>query len=161
VNYKHGKHDIELTNGGEFTTVLNGKVIRAPSLAAIKKKLDAAAKVAFKPFNALRDARYNDKEDTRIEGMVRVTVIGIEKSTGSNRYLRQKWQFLLDGQQPYGGQWTELTVDTPENIAAVQVARKYREETQRIKDERMEKQKELDDAIETVLADTFGNRSSD
>lgn len=69
MRFKHNNIDIDLQDNGTFTAKVNGAEISAPSLPAIKKKIDKSA--PFKPFDAITIDYYDKIEDIRIVGMVK------------------------------------------------------------------------------------------
>ena len=73
MKFEHKKIDITCDESGEFSAYVSGQIIRKPSLAAMKKAIDAAADTAFKPFDAWVDY------GSRGEKKRRVTITGISR----------------------------------------------------------------------------------
>ena len=86
----HNGIDITITPSGQFVAVKNGERIVAPSLQAIKKKLDGRGK--FVSFVALKPQSYYS------DSLKEITVIGIKEPRANSSSWRQKrkWK-LADG----------------------------------------------------------------
>ena len=96
--FEHNGITITLLPSGQFAATVGGKTLTAPSLAAIKKKLNGSK--AFQEFPALMV----------LYGAIReVRAVGITK----NKY-GTAWK-LSNGETPH-----EVYADTPENRVALQ-----------------------------------------
>ena len=74
--FTHNGIEIALNGVGEFWAVIDGKREKAPSLAAMKKRIDS--RDTFKPFDALI-LSYKDE-------IKQIRVIGITKPSGKRTY---------------------------------------------------------------------------
>lgn len=111
ATYEHGGVAIQFNEArGEFLATINGKLASGASLAGIKKKIDAAAASAFKPFSALASPEWGNKKDHFIE----VKVVGIVRGR-KVRYGANKDSWETDT----GRHFRSLMADTPENRAAI------------------------------------------
>ena len=93
--FKHKGTDIAVTDKGQFTAYVDGHEVVAPSLAAMKKKLDKVN--PFEQFDALDTAHGNKP----------VRVVGISRARASWR--SDKWK-LRDGSSR-----RSVYANTPEN----------------------------------------------
>lgn len=99
---------------GEFTAYdKSGKLVRKPSLAAMKKALDAADK--FEPFNALREADYRDHRTQPDADYIQCRVIGVQKPPGKQSW-HNKPQWIIEGDSR---RERRVWPDTPETLAAL------------------------------------------
>ena len=110
MEYEHKGTKIQFSEqSAEFTALIAGKVVRATSLASIKKKIEAAN--TFQPFNALREVTWSDKTKANY---IEVRVVGIQKPRGKTSWSnRPEW--LCEGSRSVRAVWE----DTPENRAAI------------------------------------------
>lgn len=100
ATFQHKGVEITLGANGKFSAQTETGRIEAPSLDAIKKKLDKEPD--FTPFKAFAIAGYSDLT------LVDRTVTGVVKGRG--RYGKDEWQTNW-GKEP------SVYVDTPENRA--------------------------------------------
>lgn len=94
---------IEVTDAGIFRAKVGGNVLVAPSVAALKKKMDATEK--FVPFTAVvPDPPYgvSPREYKRVQVLARKSVRG-------------KWHWVLDN----GRSHTQVFADTPASVDAL------------------------------------------
>lgn len=120
-------------SSGRFTAAINGRFARFPSLAAAKKKIDAANE--FVPFPAL---------DMEYSTIVEFTVTGIEKARG-----RSSWSnpdvWICDDKKPRRAVYPLAAREVLKKIIA------HKAETRCIQDERAEQLR----AIESGLPDAL------
>jgi hypothetical protein len=135
TTFKHNGTDIELRDNGKFYAKTAAGMIEAPSLVAIKKKLDAKAK--FEPFSVIFEtSKWDGGFSRRVRSIGTAKVVGIYSP-------RAKWRgamWQLEGSERDTGAVIE---DTPENRAALQAyidAMAHREQVVR----------EADDAVEAA-----------
>lgn len=100
--FVHKGVEITITPGGAFTAVVGGKTIMAPSLPAMRKKLDKAAE--FESFSAFVHTYGGQIKRFRVTGV-------------RNNPRKDHWNPLLfvcdDGENR-----SRVYPDTPENVAA-------------------------------------------
>lgn len=145
MNYEH-KH-IAITfreQNATFNAQVNSEWLRAPSLTAIKKKIDLALEQVFKPFSAI-----SADSDT----IKPFTVLRVECRT--ERRHKDEKQFVTDapGWQQHRAR---VTLDTPKNRAQIAAYNKLHKDNHR-KIELLKK--EIDDArrdIPEISASEFG-----
>lgn len=125
-------------SNGDFVAYVNSVRVEKLSLAAMKKHIDGAAADGFKAFSCLLKARYS-------EAFEKVNVIGFRVEKKRDSWRKDKLKFVIEGEQHIDP--SELFIDTPENMVAYKAADKYRKETQKIEEDRSEKQKKLWDAV--------------
>lgn len=105
--YSHKGIEIEFRESrSDFLATILGKRVAAPSLVAMKKKIDAAKAENFQTFTALREREYNDPKG---KDLFKVTIVGKSKTAS-------KWNrgAFVDDQ---GKHHSRLLPDTPEAIA--------------------------------------------
>lgn len=122
--------------GGHFVATVKGARVRKPSLQAMKKHIDEMGRIKFKPFTALCETTYMDKDLKGAPGYMRVEVIGIAKNT--QRYSGgRKHSFMViaprkDGGEPHASEaMRTLYEDTPENLALLVAEEKKRKEKEK------------------------------
>lgn len=106
ADFTHNGISISLTAHGKFAAVIDGKNTTAPSLDAIKKKIDGPSSAAFQEFPALLVSEYRGAPDP-------VKVVGIKKSRRTS-WRSDEW--LLDS----GATQRAVAKDTKENRASIQ-----------------------------------------
>lgn len=112
MEYKHRGVKIEFVEmGGVFVAIVNDKRTTAPSLSAIKSKIDKAQANTFEPFDAFRFSSdgYRSTKPDKIE---KFRVTGIERKS---RGLRAGFGFTVSGGGFYSAP-NEVILDTPENL---------------------------------------------
>lgn len=109
MDYEHGGVKIKFTEQtGEFSAHVAGKFIKAPSLAAIRKRIDSSK--TFAPFEALVE-----KGGWHAEGYEVVTIVSISRPKGKNTWRNEpKW---IDSK---GREYREVATNSPENLVALQ-----------------------------------------
>ena len=136
ASFTHGETAITMTDDGKFSATIGGEEVTKPTLAAIKKAIDAAGGPgAFQPFEALLLHRYSSFEPT----LATVTSIGIPRGWRSKPEYRVTLQ---------GGERTTtdlLYKNTQENIELFKALVKRHEEFSRAHKE-LEKEFEKDKA---------------
>jgi hypothetical protein len=149
--FEHGGIQISFSERDvEFTASVGGKLIRKQSLAAMKAHIDKARASAFKPFSALVRPSWNTKANVKGAALCRVEVQSVEKVRG-NKYLNHSHEFVISG---YSNQ-KDVIEDTPQNIARFIEAKKHEQETSRIRSEREKKQRQLDESVVKIKADSM------
>lgn len=109
MEYEHGGVKIRFAEQtGEFSAHVAGKYVKAPSLAAIKKRIDSSK--TFASFEALVE-----KSGWHAEGYEVVTIVSISRSKGKESWRNQsKW---IDSK---GREYREVATNSPENLFALQ-----------------------------------------
>ena len=111
--FEHKNIKIELSEqSGEFSARFDGRIVRAPSVVALKKKLDSLLEAKAGAFTALVNTT-----GYRSRGIFRVSIVGIEKARG--RFGRAG---LDNWKSDDGNTYHEVFTDTPENEAALKAA---------------------------------------
>lgn len=138
MKYEHGGIEITMNeHDAKFTATVGGKFVRKESLAAMKKHIDAAAKVAFQEFDALTEKYVHDSVKIPGTELRRVKIKGVEKST---RYGSRR-----DACKVFIGfeHWDTVFKDCPETIKAYAALEKHEEETSQYMKARRKQQEEL------------------
>ena len=130
-SFEHSGTKIILTEQGEFTASINGKLVRTPSLDSMKKRIDGAN--AFQPFPAIVNSRGGKFEEA--------TVTGIAKPRGKKSWSNGP-QFIIQGGKQHS------VVYSPDSLSAIREWERIVEENKRLDDER---RKLADDAWQAVV----------
>lgn len=146
MSWTHKGIAIELMEvSGSFSAIIGGKRQVAPSLDAIKKRIDDAAKIGFEPFKALEYGR--DDKITVYE------VTGITRVTRGRRWGSSGERFITTAS--YSPERSSVTPDTLEARQAVKawqaLSKKNNAEIDRLK-KAMEKAQK---AIPVVSASAY------
>lgn len=154
AKFEHDGIEIELKQDGRFAASIGGKLVRKPSLDAMKKAIDESKKVKFEPFEGLIRAGWEVKE-YMIEGteLARVKIVGVEKIK-YRRDGREQFYFVwksLDGKK--GGTSGTVYRSAQEAIEAETALESFKQETRRIETERREQQGELTEKLSEFLID--------
>lgn len=113
--FEHKGIPIAISGTGEFSAKLDGNTITAPSLTALKKKLDKHK--PFEPFKAFTMYHDGDTRDYR--------VIGVRKQRGYNQY-----HWITDsGHTPH-----TVYADSKENRAIVKQMEALKAERKKVED---------------------------
>lgn len=115
----------------QFSCSIGVQKFKAPSLDAIKKKIDAALLVEFKPFMAVRG---------NLDDVAQFQVIGIAKSDGYRRGIQRGTTVFVCVGERGNFELDEVTPATTANIKAVKHAsdtwERCREQEKKLEDER-------------------------
>ena len=144
TEFVHEGTKIELLPTGRFRTTINGKQYLGDSLAGVKKKIDNAAKDSFKPFNGLREDRYN-------KTLAPITVSGVKAPRKGARSYNSHHEFILAN----GTEVRSIMADSPENKVAWQEWKDHKLETERLAKVRSEEEDALRDKIKFLDADSY------
>lgn len=142
--YDH--HGVTITfneQAADFSATVREKRLRAPSLDAIGKQIDAALAVQFTPFKALL-LSYGELDE--------LEVIGLEK-TRKRRYGPRKMFVCKDGDITLCRD--EVIPDSPANRKAIAAYRKRSKEVESLKDKLDAEVQSLLDKIPTIAADDY------
>ena len=151
MEFVHEGVKITLSGSGEFFAVVGGVTQRKPSLDAMKKFITQSKKTAFKEFAALVEKSYNDKNAK--DGLVKLTVMGVEVGDRATKYREQRLQFITDGERYRRPR--QVMVDSNENREAFKAAEAYDMETAKINDARKKELGRLKEKIKWICADDF------
>lgn len=132
--WTHEGVKISLNERGAFTATIKGKFQSAPSLDAMKKRIDESKRDTFVPFEAYQIGRYSDRSDLKA-----FTVTGVVKLR-TTRYSTRTHSFQCSDNR----ERDYVNPVTPENTKAANEYLSALKETRRIKDER--------EKVETKLA---------
>lgn len=135
--YIHNGVEITMTDGGKFTATINGEPAIASSVDAMKKRIEKAE--VFKPFEAVRLERWNNKLEV-------FEIVG----TRRNRQHYGARVLWLDAK---GNTHADVTLNTPENRAAMKALLDYRVESSRIEKERTAAERKLAAKVRTVAVE--------
>lgn len=138
-------------NVGDFVaTPKGGARITAPSLDAMKKKLDVLKQSSFQPFNALHiKYPYNGRSGNESKGGFETNqVIGIEREKGrSGGTLKFQFKSGRNDQYAYP--------DTPENREAIQLFVKTQFENFEKREAMDAEERALKEAIQKIYAKDY------
>lgn len=143
TQYEHSGIKIDFDeNSAQFSATINGKLSRSPSLAAIKKRIDAASASTFKPFKAIVFGHYS--------GMKEVSVTGIHVPRKNDRFNRTPRWDTSDDSKP-----AEVTLDTPANRDAAKAYLKRYKEVEKIEAKFAAELEAMLDAIPTIKPEDY------
>lgn len=130
TTFKHAGVDISLDPvTGKFGAVMEGKKVAAPSLDAMKKKIDGVVKAGFKQFVAYKDqGRHQPAKDRYKE----VVVVGVKRAR-ANTFRGESFWITSTGEH-----LNTVYEFSPESLAALR-ARDALIEKQRAEKEAMDK----------------------
>jgi len=139
MEYEHKGIKIDFEQGsGWFSAIIAGKVVYAPSLTAIKARIDKHAQDTFTPFKALRWDQFDSKQTV-------VNVVGVRNPKKNDRYNRRK-QWILDD----GDTREVVAAYTPENLARIKEYEKRYREVAKAKEQLIDELDALRAAIVTL-----------
>ena len=145
MDFEHNGVGIKLQSNGKFYAEIHGKLENAPSLDAMKRRIDAAARSAFQPLACLIEDKWGG------QNLIEVTAHSIKAARKGARSYDDHPNFVLSN----GEMRRRVMVNSPENLAAYQAVRDYDMETKRIAAERSTERKALWDKPVFVSADNF------
>lgn len=123
ATFNHNGEAIGLTKDGKFSVTIGGEEITKPTLAAIKKAIDATSgAAAFRQFEALYLPEYTHFKP----GLVTVTSIGMPRGS----YIRSP-EYRVSYNDRRATTKT-LYENTPENIAVFKALQTRQEEYRRV-----------------------------
>lgn len=143
MEYTHKGIKIRLDEAkGDFVAAIAGKESRAPSLAAMKTRIDKN-KDSFAPFGVLsiEDEGYFNAKKWKV---ARYQVTGIRVSGRATKYSQQQCGYATDNNRVL----KEVILDTPKNRAIAEQIVKHHTETQRIDKQRTAEYEKLDESLE-------------
>lgn len=115
--YQYKEIDITFNpSNANFTATVDGKMTVAGSLDGMKRKIDAALKNAFQPFDALEFPNHY----TPIAQVVPVTVTGISKPAKGRRARWDSTAFQYSKPGGWGATAVVLVPNTPEARQAIE-----------------------------------------
>lgn len=103
----------------DFTAKIAGKLVRAPSLQAMKAKIDKSINTAFEPFAVVRIEELGYGHGRRWK-LVKGTATGIVVEGRKTRYSEQTIWFEVDYGIGYARKEREPVLDTPANREILQ-----------------------------------------
>lgn len=116
--FTHKGADIAVLDNGKFSASVAGQPIEAPSLDAIRAKIDQLMADTFAPFDAfLLDDSWSWRDDC--PELVEVRVVGLSHE-GRMRYRKVVWRTESHGRRE------GVYLATPENLAKAQAYVKLR-----------------------------------
>lgn len=152
MKFEHNGTEIELDEAsGQFKASAGGKIVRKPSLKAMKDHLDRVVKLAFKPFSAIIHATYDLKPNVKGTDLTRVEVVAIEDN--GRKGWRARKEFKV--RKPSGNQTTVVSCyrDCQEAIEALVAVESYHKETQKIDEQRRKEAERLAAAANKFAVD--------
>lgn len=148
--FEHNGIKIEVAADGKFCATINGEMVEASSLSAIKKRIDGEKKKAdsFVPFTALymQPGRYGKNEQ-----LVEIKIVGVREDKRRSYGPRVFFKTEPDTACPL----TKAMKNTPENRAAQEAVLAHEAESRRIREEREKQLQELRGRVELVNADDY------
>ena len=111
--FEHNGVTITLTSYGNFQAAKNGAMLKAPSLPAMKKKLDKLD--TFTPFKALYARYYSEEYEV-------VTVTGVRKHRGGSVWILSN-----------GAEREDVIEATPENTVIAKAYKKLKAKNSEIR----------------------------
>lgn len=134
--------------GANFVARVNGNDLKAPSLDAMKKKIDGAQLIEFKPFKAVKGS---------MDDLAQFDVVGIRKSAGfSQRISRGETVFVCVAKNGNEFETDSVTPATKENIDTIKFANQEWEACRKIEQDAESRRTKARDAIPDVRARDYG-----
>lgn len=134
--FDHKGVEISLHDSGKFTA--NG--FNSSSLAGIKKLIDKKKEDSFQPFDAFDLRGWHSKV------LKKVRVTSIEKPRSNARYGDMKKKWVCDD----GAKDNVLYADNPKNEKALKAYCAFTQQTEKIKEEREQKAREMLAELEQI-----------
>lgn len=131
----------------EFRATVNGATLASPSLDAIRKKIDKALVIDFKPFKAVSGSL----DDLKV-----FDVTGLGKSAGGRRGYGRGEPCFITGELGYGHEKDSVVPATPDNIALIKFANKEWDECSKIIKAAEARREKARHAIPTLRARDYG-----